>query len=143
MGKLVEVFGFLIRFGPLIVGWGGLVLKLVRVIETFYSTAPSEQKKAIAMEFVQAALERAGIRNERLLLALGHLVDMLVQLLHARQEFKPPAQGAARAPVDVSAAAVRVASQIDPAVAARLAVKQRQASASDARLDELEAKLKR
>ena len=131
------MLAFLFRFGPLLLAWGGVVLRLVRVIEKFHSDAPSEQKKAIAMEFVRAALDRAGINNPQLLIALSHLVDMLVHLLHSRNEFKPAT--ATRSPVNVSAAAVQVAAQIDPLVAARVIARQER----DAKLDELEKKLER
>ena len=131
------MLAFLFRFGPLLLTWGGLLLKLVRVIEKFHSNAPSEQKRAIAMEFVRAALDRAGIDNKQLLIALGHLVDMLVHLLHSRQEFVPVT--AARTPVNVAAAAVQVAAQVNPAVAEQVAIRQKR----DAKLDELEESLRR
>ena len=136
---MLETLKTLFRFFPFVIAWVPLITKLVRVIDKFHSDAPSEQKKTLAMEFARAALERAGLRSERLLLAIGNLVDLIVNLLHARRELTPgPAVRTPLSSVGVSAAELAV--EVDPAVAKYLALKQRKlvGNAHDARLDELE-----
>jgi len=144
--NILQWFGFVLRFGPLLAKWGPLVLKLVRTVEKLLSDAPSEQKKQAAMAFMRAALERAGLNKPHLLDAFGHFVNMLVALLHARGEFKPlssEAGPAVRVKVNVPDAAVAVAMQVNPALVhdvRRVAVAEQ--AARDARLNELEQKMR-
>jgi hypothetical protein len=136
--------GFLFRFGPLLVRWGGLVMQTVRTVEKLFSSAPSHEKKAAAMALVTAALERAGIINPHLIEAFSHLIDLIVAVLHARGEFAPVT--APRASVDVPTAAASVAQEVAPQLvkdAQRVARRIDEQVIRDSRLDELEQQLRR
>ena len=128
--KIFEYLGVLVKYGPLALRLFHLAKDLIVLVETLRSNAAGQQKKeAVLMGIEKAASAMGYVIPPAVYDAISKGLDLTVSLLNLRGELRHvDAPKEELSPQEVEATARKVAETV---------------KASDARLDQLEAMLKR
>jgi hypothetical protein len=128
LGAILQAIGMLAKYGPLVLKYWQLGVKLVTLVETLRSNAPGEQKKEAVLEGIRRAAELTSFTlTPQIMDAISKGIDLVVSILNARGALRhQEAPKVEMTTMQVTQAAARVKEEI---------------IRSDTRLDQLEALL--